>query len=255
MAQPIEQIHPPESMRRSQAYFQQLRDDLQAGRPVASFRGELEYYCRDGSTIWADVIALPRLDEQGRFQKLLGVSRDITERKTFERQLMAANQQLQELATTDVLTGISNRRHLETLIEQAMERADRYGEPLTLILGDIDHFKSINDRFGHPVGDLALIEFCRRIDRELRSTDSLGRWGGEEFLILMPQSDGRAGYALAEKLRQLVTATPFPQVGTVTASFGVAQRLEHEPEADWFRRVDELLYEAKQSGRNRVMLA
>ena len=136
-----------------------------------------------------------------------------------------------------------------------MERADRYGEPLTLILGDIDHFKSINDRFGHPVGDLALIEFCRRIDRELRSTDSLGRWGGEEFLILMPQSDGPAGYALAEKLRQLVAATPFPQVGTVTASFGVAQRLEYEPEADWFRRLDELLYEAKQSGRNRVMLA
>ena len=255
MAQTLEQIHPPESRRRAQAYFHQLRSDLQAGRQPQPFRGELEYLCKDGSTIWADVIALPKFDEQGLYQKLLGVSRDISERKQYERQLTIANQQLQELAITDGLTGISNRRHLETLIQQAMERSDRYGEPLTLILGDIDHFKSINDRFGHQAGDLALIEFCRRIGGALRSSDSFGRWGGEEFLILMPQSDGDAGLALAEKLRQRVTATPFPQVGTVTASFGVAQRRDHEPEADWFRRVDELLYGAKQSGRNRVLMA
>jgi diguanylate cyclase (GGDEF)-like protein/PAS domain S-box-containing protein len=255
IAQPLEQIHPRDSLQRSQSYFQQLHEDLQQGRTPQSFRGELEYYCRDGSTIWAEVIALPRLDAQGRFRKLLGVSRDISERKHYERQLMAANQQLQQLAITDALTGIWNRRHLEANLQQAMARADRYGEPLSLILADIDHFKAINDRLGHLAGDQVLITFCRRIEQQLRSSDGFGRWGGEEFLILMPQSEAAAAWALADKLKRLMAAAPFPDVGIVTASFGVAQRLEQESAVDWLRRVDVCLYAAKEAGRNCVVVA
>jgi diguanylate cyclase (GGDEF)-like protein/PAS domain S-box-containing protein len=253
MAQPLEQIHPPESRQRSQAYFNQLREDVQAGRAPQPFRGELEYYCQDGSTIWAEVIALPIVDAGGHFQKLLGVSRDISERKRFENELMVINQQLQELATTDGLTGIWNRRHLEAQIQQVIERADRYAEPLALILCDIDLFKRINDRLGHQLGDQVLIEFCRRIRCTLRSTDAFGRWGGEEFLIVLPQSDVQSAAALAEKLRQLIAGTPFSQVGRVTASFGVAQRLAREPEDQWLRRADQNLYAAKEAGRNRVV--
>ena len=255
IAQPLEQIHPPDSLQRSRAFFQQLHEDIAAGRPPQTFRGELEYYCRNGSTIWTEVNALPLFDRDGRFERLLGVSRDISERKRFERQLMAANQQLEQLATTDSLTGIWNRRHLETVIQAAIERSGRYDEPLSLILCDLDGFKSINDRHGHPVGDQVLIEFCRRIGQTLRRSDGFGRWGGEEFVILLPHSDLQAAAALAEQLRQRVAATPFPGAGTVTASFGVAQRQAGESEEAWFQRIDQHLYAAKEAGRNRVVVA
>jgi len=252
MAQSIEQIYPPESRCRLQAYMKQLLNDLQAGLEPQPFRGELEYYCRDGSTIWAEVIVLPTFNSQEDFDKWLGVSRDISERKRYERQLMAANQQLQELATTDGLTGVWNRRHLETVIQQAIEHSDRHGEALSLILCDIDQFKAVNDRFGHPVGDQVLIEFCRRIQKRLRSSDSFGRWGGEEFLILLDHTDAPSARTLAEKFRQLIAGSPFPQVGTVTASFGVVQRRKHESSVDWFQRVDNRIYAAKKAGRNYV---
>lgn len=255
MAQPLEQIHPQDSLQRSSAYFQQLREDIAAGREPQSFRGELEYLCRDGTTIWTEVLALPVLDAQGRFRQLLGVSRDISERKRFERQLLQANQQLEQLAISDGLTGISNRRHMESLIQQEISRSDRYGEPLSLILCDLDHFKRINDHFGHGCGDQVLIEFCRRIQQQLRSSDSFGRWGGEEFLILLPCSDAAAAAALADKLRQRLTATPIEPVGLVTCSFGVAQRRPDEAVGEWLQRVDNRLYAAKAGGRNRVVEA
>lgn len=253
MAQSLEQIHPPESRQQSQAYFQQLLEDLQAGREPQPFRGELEYYCQDGSTIWAEVLALPTFDTEGAFHQLLGVSRDISERKRFEAQLMEANRKLQELATTDGLTGIWNRRHMEVSIQEAIDRSDRYGEPYTLILADIDFFKAINDRLGHALGDLVLIEFCRRIGSHLRSSDGFSRWGGEEFLILLSHADARSGSELAEKLRLLISDFSFPDVGTVTASFGVAQHREGESALDWFQRVDNRVYAAKSAGRNCVV--
>jgi diguanylate cyclase (GGDEF)-like protein/PAS domain S-box-containing protein len=268
MAQPLEAIHPPASAAVSSGYFSQLFDDLEAGRPLRSFRGELEYFCRDGSTVWMDVIALPLLDDQGQFVELLGVSRDITERKrtalelqrardeaeAANRALQAANRELELLATTDALTGLWNRRALDERVRRELDRADRYGDELALVLFDIDHFKAINDRFGHPAGDRVLVELARRVRAQLRDSDGVGRWGGEEFLVLMPHCSAREARRLAEKLRRLVEASPFGEVGTVTASFGVAQRRPLEPAEAWFRRVDGALYRAKQAGRNRVEL-
>jgi diguanylate cyclase (GGDEF)-like protein len=123
------------------------------------------------------------------------------------------------------------------------------------VLFDIDDFKGINDRFGHASGDQVLAELSRRVRGHLRTSDGLGRWGGEEFLVLLPECGGEQACELAEKLRQLVSATPFEDVGTVTASFGVAQRSLGETEDAWFGRVDRALYRAKQRGRNRVELA
>lgn len=255
MAQSLEQIHPPESLHRSQAYFQQLSEDVQAGLPPQPFRGELEYYCADGSTIWAEVIAVPVLDPQIRLQQLLGTSRDITERKHYEHQLCLANQRLEALSLTDTLTGIWNRRYLTEQIREAMVRSDRYGEALSLILCDIDYFKAINDGFGHQSGDRVLIEFCQRIRAQLREADGFGRWGGEEFLILLPHTDADSAALLAEKLRRCILQSPFTEVGTIMASFGVAQRRPQESDTGWFLRVDEQLYRAKNAGRNRVMTA
>jgi len=252
IGQSLEQIYPPESRCRFQAYLEKLHQSLQMNLALPSFRDELQYYCRGGLTVWAEVIVLPTFDEQKRFRNLLGVSRDISERRRYEQQLKAANQQLQELAATDDLTGISNRREMEVMIRQAMDHSDRHGEVLSLILCDIDHFKAINDHFGHPVGDQVLIEFCRRIQSQLRRSDRFSRWGGEEFLILLDHTDAGGARDVAEKLRRLVAATPFPKIGTVTASFGVAQRDGRESAADWFARVDNRMYAAKQAGRNCV---
>jgi diguanylate cyclase (GGDEF)-like protein/PAS domain S-box-containing protein len=178
---------------------------------------------------------------------------DITPRKQLEAELTAVNQRLQALATTDSLTGIWNRRQMEACIQKAIDRSDRHGDSLALILADIDNFKAINDRLGHSVGDEVLIEFCRRIQPHLCNGNAFCRWGGEEFLILLDHTDAPAARALAETFRQLIAGSPFPQVGTVTASFGVALRREQEAGANWIQRVDHQLYAAKEGGRNRVV--
>lgn len=178
---------------------------------------------------------------------------DITPRKQLEAKLTAVNQRLQVLATTDGLTGIWNRRQMEANIRQAILRSDRDGNHLALILADLDDFKMINDRLGHPVGDQVLIAFCRRIQPHLSGRDRFCRWGGEEFLILLDHTDAPAARAFAETLRLLIAGSPFPQVGTVTASFGVALRRKQEAAADWMQRVDHQLYAAKEGGRNRVV--
>ncbi|MCS5699085.1 PAS domain S-box protein [Cyanobium sp. FGCU-52] len=255
MAQPLEQIHPPESLERFHRFFHELLEDTAAGRPAPSFRGELDYFRRDGSTIWAEVIVLPVIDSQGRLEKLLGVSRDISERKDFEQQLLKANQQVEQLAITDWLTGLWNRGHLESQIQQAIARSERYREPLSLILCDLDHFKTINDRFGHVRGDEVLREFCHRIRKQLRRSDGFGRWGGEEFLLLLPCSDAAAAATLAHKLQKAISATPFDPVGSVTCSFGVAERRSGETEDSWLLRVNKQLDAAKARGRNHVVVA
>ncbi len=160
---------------------------------------------------------------------------------------------LARLAHTDPLTGLWNRRQLDERVRSELDRADRYGDELSLVLFDIDHFKAINDRFGHAAGDRVLVELAGRVRAKLRESDGLGRWGGEEFLVLMPHSTDEEAHQLAEKLRRLVAETPIEGVGTVTASFGVAQRRPLESAESLFRRVDGELYRAKQAGRNRVM--
>ncbi len=208
-------------------------------------RSREQVLARDGSIHWVESLSNPYRNAQGQ-----PVGRVLSFRLIDQQ--VATEQQLQQLATTDGLTGVANRRHLESQIRQAVVRADRYGEPLSLILLDVDHFKTINDGHGHQTGDQVLIAFCRRIRQQLRCSDVFGRWGGEEFLILLPQGSVSSATALAEKLRQLIAASPFPRVGRVTASFGVAARIPHEPDDAWFQRVDSHLYAAKSAGRNRV---
>lgn len=159
--------------------------------------------------------------------------------------------QLEDLATHDPLTGVFNRRKFNELTAAEIERALRYPQPLSLFILDIDHFKLVNDRHGHEAGDAVLVSLAGLLRAEIRSTDSLARWGGEEFVILSPAVGLPATAVLAERLRAAVGAYPFA-VGQVTASFGVADFHRDDSADSLFARADQALYRAKEHGRNRV---
>lgn len=215
---------------------------------------------RDALVYW-ETNARPFFREDGSLGGYRGVNRDVTDRKLREAELDGQVEELDEKmeelrrsASLDPLTEALNRRSIERELMAETRRADRYGNPLTVILCDIDRFKSINDRYGHQEGDCALRAFSRIVRGCLRTGDHFGRWGGEEFLVVAPV-DGPGGAALAEKLRlelETVTrATPVP----FTASFGVAVYVPGEPPETLVQRADEAMYRAKESGRNRVEVA
>ena len=160
--------------------------------------------------------------------------------------------ELESLGSTDALTGAWNRAQLERQVDVEISRAIRSGQPVSLILLDIDRFKRVNDRYGHLAGDAVLKEFVGRIRERIRDTDSLFRWGGEEFAVLATSIGYRGGAALAEGLRRIIAANPFSRVGPITASLGVTEHVEGESAESWFQRTDEALYAAKSAGRNRI---
>ena len=175
----------------------------------------------------------------------VAIMRDITTRKITE-------ERLKQLATTDPLTNTYNRRYFNEILQNELSRVQRYNTPLTFIILDIDHFKEVNDTFGHIVGDHVLIQLSALITTELRDSDVLARWGGEEFTILAPNCDTACGLQLAEKLRLVIEKTAFPDVGKLTCSFGVTNYHAHDDQHKLIKRADDSLYRAKKAGRNRV---
>ena len=162
--------------------------------------------------------------------------------------------ELEHFVTTDRLTGVGNRRAFDQLTELEASLAKRYGVPVSIIMLDIDHFKRINDTYGHAVGDTVLIGVTRRITARLRDTDSIARWGGEEFAVVTPCTPISGAEVLADAMRRVVADEPFGIVGRVTVSLGVAQLSPEETAAQWVSRADRVMYEAKRSGRNCVRL-
>jgi len=157
-------------------------------------------------------------------------------------------------ATTDPLTGLPNRLKFDQALANEMLRADRYNTPLSLVLYDIDHFKEVNDSYGHQAGDKVLMQLSQFVPNMIRSSDLLARWGGEEFVILTPGCDAAMALQAAEKLRAAITQVVFDEVGTVTCSFGIAQYVPGETVAAFIARADDALYRAKINGRNQVAL-
>lgn len=183
----------------------------------------------------------------------------LLESKVKERteQLEKANAALKTLATTDVLTGAWNRRHFMETAENEIQRVLRSGAPVSVIMVDIDFFKKVNDTQGHAAGDDVLKEFVARCLGALRNVDVLGRIGGEEFSILLPDTAINAAVAAAERIRSVLEVSPISCGGTdiaITASLGVAQWAPHESVDDVLKRADAALYEAKHQGRNRVVV-
>ena len=167
--------------------------------------------------------------------------------------LQHKNELLAALATTDELTGLSNRHQLETVLLSEMERSSRYQQPLTMVMLDLDHFKLVNDNWGHATGDEVLKKTAQVLRGQVRGPDSLFRWGGEEFVVLAPHTKLEGGIQLAEKIRLALAEAPFPTVGRVTGSLGVAEWTPSESREQWFKKTDHALYRAKSSGRNRVI--
>lgn len=163
----------------------------------------------------------------------------------------AAVSKITRISETDPLTGLPNRRRIYDVLEQEMYRARRYGGPLSLVLFDIDDFKKVNDSLGHDAGDAVLTEFAGLLGSARRSSDQLGRWGGEEFILVAPGAGREEATALAERLRTVVEDHHFA-AGKLTASFGVAMFDEDDDLASLIKKADVNLYEAKTGGKNRV---
>jgi len=245
MRQTLTEMNPPESAARVGDYFRQVFAAIQAGTEPPDFRGEMEYYRKDGSIMTGELQVIPHRDATGQVIELLGVTRDISERKVFEAEL-------HNLAVTDTLTGVWNRRQGAELLAADLS-ARRPGQALSLLMLDIDHFKTINDTFGHQAGDHVLIEVASRLRRSLRGNDMVARWGGEEFIVLLRDCTLPDSLRLAENIRAAIAQVPFGTLGSLTVSIGAAEVRANEDLASWLGRADQALYRAKRAGRNEVV--
>ncbi|WP_303903092.1 sensor domain-containing diguanylate cyclase [Thiohalomonas denitrificans] len=206
---------------------------------------EVKLQTATGREIPYIINAMPIDEPEHTRAAIVGVGMDISDRKSLEAEL-------ERRACHDFLTGLFNRHRFTEHLERELDRADRYECPVTLILLDIDHFKSVNDTHGHEVGDRALKHVASCLQNAVRSADVLARWGGEEFVILTPETQLDSGRTLAEKLRAELERAPFPPVGSITASFGIAEYQPREGADALLKRGDDALYAAKHAGRNCV---
>ena len=245
MTQTLDEIHPPESAARVQGYFRDLFVAIDRGGPLPEFHGEQEYYRKDGSIMLGQLDVVPQIGPDGRVLRVLGVTRDIGEQRRLE-------DELRQLALTDGLTGAWNRRQGQLLLDAELADAKRHNSATSILLIDIDHFKVVNDELGHLAGDRALRQLTGVMKQNLRASDTVVRWGGEEFVILMRHCDLDDAISRAGRLRQVVATHEFDQAGTMTVSIGAAQVRSTDTTATWIERADQAMYAAKRAGRNAV---
>lgn len=271
VGQPVDARLTPESAARVARDIDQRLRRIAAGDKTAGVVvNELEQICKDGKVISTEIVSSYLLDTDGVAQTILGITRNVSERKAAEVALRETNRQLharieeigrlqvalQELAVRDSLTGLYNRRYLDETLEREVSRARREGNPLSLVMLDIDHFKRVNDTYGHQVGDEALRMLATTLLADIRAEDVACRYGGEEFLILLPNMPLETATLRAEAWRKAVAGLA---VGlgnfhiAFTVSLGVAAYPEHGKTPDDLTRcADQALYRAKNEGRNRI---
>ena len=220
---------------------------------------EFEFSRKDGTRICASLETSPIYDEQGNYAGALAGVTDITERKRAEEEVRALQFQLREEATRDALTGLYNRRYLEETLKRELVRAAREGHPLSILMVDIDHFKQLNDTYGHQAGDKVLRATGSLLQQHARTSDIPCRYGGEEFVVVLPDMSLEAAWGRAEQVRRdfadLRIAFGDAQLA-VAMSIGVSVYPGHGKTADeLICAADKALYEAKQTGRNKVCVA
>ncbi len=220
------------------------RITLSVEKAITQYVNDEVFWRKDGTSFPVEYTSTP-IVQNGITKGAVITFRDITQRKK-------AEEKLRRLATTDHLTGIINRKRFEELLRQEIRRSNRYGTRLSVAMFDLDHFKHVNDTYGHEVGDEVLQAVAILTQRNLRETDIFGRWGGEEFMILALETDRNGIMRLAEKTRSTIAQHRFDAVNQVTASFGIAQYQAGESQTSFLRRLDEALYKAKKAGRNCV---
>lgn len=202
---------------------------------------EVKNYKKDGQPYWLSLYCEAILNKMNEHVGCRIILQDITAKKY-----------AQKMAMTDNLTGIGNRRKIEDEFSDAIERARATGEGFGVIIADIDHFKKVNDTYGHQVGDEILKGVAEILSHNIRKIDFIGRWGGEEFVILAKGANLANSINLAQKLRVAIARQEFDEVGQITASFGVSAYNTGDTQFAMFERADEALYKAKESGRNAV---
>jgi diguanylate cyclase (GGDEF)-like protein/PAS domain S-box-containing protein len=210
---------------------------------------------KDGQELWLGQNT-QLIMEDGHVVGFQVVARDISERKRTEEALRESEQRYRELSTVDGLTQLYNSRHFYNQLKMEIDRVDRYGQPFTLLLLDLDDFKQFNDTYGHIEGDQVLARFGQVVKRCLRQTDSAYRYGGEEFTILLPMTTIGDGAVTAERIRAVLKEEIFSPVSGqgvhMTVSIGLAQYKPQEDMKTFVSRVDQLMYQAKKSGKDRV---
>lgn len=236
---------------------------------INSFQMEKRYFHRQGQEVWVLLSVSLVHDPVGLPLYFISEIQDITDRKRYEQQvaqqqlaLEAANAQLEQLAITDGLTGLKNRRFFDEHLEQEVNRAARQQAPVSLLMLDIDHFKSYNDAFGHPAGDGVLRQVAHLIQTESRSIDVAARYGGEEFVVVVPGIEQAGAVALAQRLGSAFESLPWPH-RAITVSIGIATWMPMATDSapplsvrdELVNQADQALYAAKSNGRNHVMHA
>jgi len=208
-----------------------------------TWEGELKNVRKDGSEYWVRTIINPFFDENGTKIGYKTVREEITDKKTLEI-----------LATTDILTGVCNRAKFDELVHYELIKYKRHKLPNSLLLCDIDFFKQVNDVHGHLIGDEVLKRVAQILTDMLRESDVVARWGGEEFVLLLPDTQPQEAYNVAEKVRKAIEAYAFEEAGDITVSIGVTGLLDADDASSWFKRTDKALYQSKNSGRNQTTL-
>ncbi len=227
-----------------------MRSHLYGKSPV--YETTYRIQTKDGRWVWFyDRGKITKRDENGKPELVAGIVFDITEQKRMEELLEKQNQQLLELSRTDPLTGLFNRRVLDEKLDYEIRRAQRIKSHLSLLMLDIDHFKHINDTYGHLTGDKILVRVAEILKETIRNIDIVGRFGGEEFLIIFPDCSLSDGAGIAEKIRTTVMQSAFISTIQVTISGGI---VEYRDDAidEFTERADKCLYQAKENGRNRI---
>jgi diguanylate cyclase (GGDEF)-like protein/hemerythrin-like metal-binding protein/PAS domain S-box-containing protein len=240
---------------------------LEMLRDVRRGPTELRIHPPGGPSVWTEANAERVVGVDG--DAVVLVVRDVSRRKAAEEALVAAKIQAEEAArslerslqamayeaATDRLTGLWNRRHFEQVMAVELARCRRYGHVASLVLIDVDHFKAVNDRFGHDAGDRVLGALAAAIGRIARTSDTVCRWGGDELAVLTPGVSAAAAVRLGDRIREDLAAAPPDVPAPVTLSAGVAQLDPLETLEQWLKRADRALYQAKAAGRDRVELA
>ncbi|TXH86985.1 MAG: diguanylate cyclase [Rhodoferax sp.] len=270
LGQSLFQMLTPSSLLAVQQGIAARQQAEKLGEATGPMRFEFEMYCKDGSTVWAESNSMPLRDDQGNIVGFHGVTRDISEQKRHRTELQQANGQLsrqleeiqelqsrlQEQAIRDALTGLYNRRYLDETLPRELSRAKRDGYPLALIMVDIDHFKQVNDTYGHSAGDEVIRSLGAILREGAREADIACRYGGEEFVIALPRMNLSAALERAERWRAQVQAIEV-QHGDFKIHFsisaGVAGYPDHASDHESLvQDADLALYKSKNEGRNRV---